>query len=225
MDVLYKILSTLNDRRGESSGANVLTHMNQKLYCRPSAATCAVIIFFCTAAACCAAIQPAKIVASARSQIGVTVSYDPAYRKLSYPGGDVPKATGVCCDVIIRALREQSIDLQKEVHEDMVKDFAAYPKKWGLKQADANIDHRRALNLMTYFQRKGYAQSTEKKSDNFAAGDIVTWDLGGGVTHIGITSDRRSANGTPLIIHNIGGGTQEEDVLFQFRIIGHYRVK
>jgi uncharacterized protein YijF (DUF1287 family) len=200
--------------------------MNQKPTCRFNGATCAaVIILFCSAVACCAAIQPAKIVASARSQIGVTVSYDPAYRKLAYPGGDVPKETGVCCDVIIRALREQGIDLQKEVHEDMVKDFAAYPKKWGLKQADANIDHRRALNLMTYFQRKSYAQPTEKKAENFVAGDIVTWDLGGGVTHIGVTSDRRSANGTPLIIHNIGGGAQEEDVLFQFRIIGHYRLK
>ena len=106
----------------------------------------------------------------------------------------------------------------------MVKDFAAYPKKWGLKKADPNIDHRRVPNLMTYFQRKGYGQSTETKAENFAGGDIVTWDLGGGITHIGIVSDRRSAKGTPLIIHNIGSGAREEDVLLQFRITGHYRV-
>jgi uncharacterized protein YijF (DUF1287 family) len=211
-------------RRGRQIGES--THTMRNLNCQFKLPLLGVgMILFCAIAVCAATIQPGKLVVAARSQIGVTVYYDPAYRQLDYPGGDVPKQTGVCCDVVIRALREQGIDLQKEVHEDMVKDFAAYPKKWGLKRADANIDHRRALNLMTYFQRKGYAQSTEAKAENFAAGDIVTWDLGGGVTHIGIVSDRRSAKGTPLIIHNIGGGAQEEDVLLQFHIIGHYRLK
>lgn len=172
-----------------------------------------------------AAVKPDKIVAGARAQIGTTVGYDPAYRKLAYPGGDIPKNTGVCSDVVVRALREQSLDLQKEVHEDMQRDFAAYPRKWGRKQPDANIDHRRVLNLMTYFRRKGHAQPISKKAQDYLAGDIVAWDLGRGVTHIGIVSDRQTGKGVPLIIHNIGRGTQEEDVLLQYRIIGHYRLK
>jgi uncharacterized protein YijF (DUF1287 family) len=185
----------------------------------------ASIVFLLAGSLCFAEIKPDKLVVAARSQIGVTVSYDPAYRKLPYPAGDVPKETGVCSDVVVRALRELGIDLQKEVHEDMERDFAAYPQKWRLKKPDANIDHRRVLNLMTYFRRKGYAQSLAAKAANFAAGDIVAWDLGQGVTHIGVVSDRRSAKGAPLVIHNIGRGTQEEDVLLKFDIIGHYRLK
>jgi uncharacterized protein YijF (DUF1287 family) len=172
-----------------------------------------------------AAVKSEQLVASARSQIGRTVSYDPAYRKLDYPGGDVPVDTGVCSDVVVRAVRAQGVDLQKAVHEDMARDFGAYPKKWGLKKPDANIDHRRVLNLMTYFRRQGFAQSVTNRAENFAAGDIVAWDLGGGITHIGIVSDRRSAKGVPLVLHNIGRGTQEEDILLRHKIIGHYRWK
>ncbi len=172
-----------------------------------------------------AELKPEKLVAAARSQVGVTVSYDPAYRRLDYPGGDVPKITGVCADVVVRAFRAQGIDLQKEVHEDMRAHFAAYPQKWGLRQPDANIDHRRVLNLMSYFQRRGYGVAADRKPESYAAGDVVAWDLGRGVTHIGIVSDRKSPSGTALMLHNIGQGTQEEDVLFKFRIIGHYRVK
>jgi hypothetical protein len=186
--------------------------------------TLAAILMLATAA-CSAEIKPEKLAAAARSQIGVTVAYDPAYRKLGYPNGDVSKATGVCSDVVVRAVREQGIDLQKELHEDMSRDFAAYPQKWGLHQPDANIDHRRVPNLMTYFQRHGYALAADQTATSYAAGDIVAWDLGGGVTHIGIVSDRRNSKATPLVIHNIGRGTQEEDVLFAFRIIGHYRLK
>ncbi|MDB6020124.1 MAG: hypothetical protein JWR19_4613 [Pedosphaera sp.] len=184
-----------------------------------------VAILILATAVCSAEVKPKSLVTAARNQIGVTVAYDPAYRKLDYPGGDVPKKVGVCTDVIIRAMREQGIDLQKEVHEDMVRAFEAYPQKWGLKKPDSNIDHRRVLNLMTYFSRQGYAQSAVEKATNFAAGDIVAWDLGEGVTHIGIVSDKTGPKGTPLIIHNIGNGTQEEDILFQFHIIGHYRCK
>jgi uncharacterized protein YijF (DUF1287 family) len=168
--------------------------------------------------------KPDKLVASARSQIGVTVSYDPAYRQLSYPGGDVPKRTGVCSDVVVRAFREQGVDLQRELHQDMTSDFQAYPQRWALRRPDANIDHRRVLNLMTYFRRQGYAVAQSTKPSHFQAGDIVAWDLGAGVTHIGILSDRR-VSGTPLVIHNIGRGAQEEDILFSFQIIGHYRLK
>jgi hypothetical protein len=171
------------------------------------------------------AAEPAGITAAARAQIGVTVSYDPAYRKLAYPGGDVPKETGVCSDVVVRALRAQGLDLQKQVHEDMAAHFAAYPKKWGLKKPDSNIDHRRVLNLMTFFARQGFEQPKTKNPMDYAAGDIVAWDLGRGLTHIGIVSDRRSADGTPLVIHNIGQGAREEDILLRFEILGHYRMK
>jgi len=161
---------------------------------------------------------------AARQQIGVTTGYDPAYRKLAYPGGDVPAGSGVCCDVLVRAFRVAlHLDLQQAVHEDMSVAFAAYPKKWGLTKPDANIDHRRVPNLMTFFRRQGWVVDPSRIAAAFSAGDVVAWDLGGGVTHIGIVSDRRTKTGTPLAIHNIGRGTQEEDVLFAWTIIGHYR--
>ena len=163
------------------------------------------------------------LVEKAREQIGVTRTYDPAYRKMAYPGGDVSKETGVCSDVVVRAFRGLGIDLRKEVHEDMTRVFDLYPRKWGLKRPDSNIDHRRVPNLMTYFQRQGWTVSLSKKAGDFQAGDVVAWDLGGGVTHVGIVSDRRSSEGTPLVIHNIGRGVQEENILFQYEIIGHYR--
>jgi uncharacterized protein YijF (DUF1287 family) len=167
----------------------------------------------------------ADLVEKAREQIGVTTSYDSAYQKIPYPGGDVAKDTGVCSDVVVRAFRGLNIDLQKELHEDMTRAFDQYPRKWGLKHPDANIDHRRVPNLMTYFKRQGWSVALSAKPADFRAGDVTAWDLGGGVTHIGILSDRRSASGTPLIIHNIGRGVQEEDILFRYEIIGHYRPK
>ncbi len=166
-----------------------------------------------------------RIVVAARKQIGVTREYDPAYVALKYPGGDVPVQKGVCSDVVVRALRQVGIDLQKVVHEDMAKHFKAYPQKWGLKAPDKNIDHRRVPNLMKYFERH-HLSLTEKLRlpEAYQAGDIVAWDLGGGVTHIGIVSNRKVGS-NPLIIHNIGSGAKEEDILFQYRVIGHYRVK
>ncbi|MBB1519732.1 DUF1287 domain-containing protein [Pseudomonas sp. SR9] len=170
-----------------------------------------------------AVIQPEQLISAARSQVGVTLSYDPVYRQLAYPGGDVPLATGVCTDVLIRALRAQGLDLQQAVHEDMRGHFAAYPQNWGLKRPDRNIDHRRVPNLMTWLRRQGLAKVISQQAADYQAGDIVTWDLGRGLTHIGIVSDRRTAQGVPLILHNIGRGTQEEDILFAFKVIGHYR--
>ena len=170
-----------------------------------------------------ATIDSAKLVQAARSQVGVTLGYDPVYRRLDYPGGDVPLATGVCTDVLIRALRQQGLDLQKSVHEDMREHFSAYPRNWGLQRPDRNIDHRRVPNLMTWFKRQGMALNVSDKPADYRAGDVVTWDLGRGLTHIGIVSDRTSPAGVPLVLHNIGRGTQEEDILFGFSITGHYR--
>ncbi|WP_312318324.1 DUF1287 domain-containing protein [Stenotrophomonas sp.] len=164
------------------------------------------------------------LVAAARAQIGRTVLYDPAYVVLGYPGGDVPDDRGVCTDVIVRALREQGLDLQQRVHEDMRADFAAYPSLWGLSRPDRNIDHRRVPNLMRWFERQGWEQPTSIKPGDFAAGDIVAWKLSGsGLLHVGIVSDRRASDGTPLILHNIARGTREENLLFAHTIIGHYR--
>jgi uncharacterized protein YijF (DUF1287 family) len=164
-----------------------------------------------------------ELVASAQSQIDVTVGYDPAYRKLAYPGGDVPLETGVCCDVVIRALRQQGVDLQRLVHEDMERNFSRYPRNWGLKAPDSNIDHRRVPNLACYFRRQGWSVAVSSNAAAYRPGDIVTWNLGKGLTHIGIVSDRQSAKGTPLMIHNIGNGTREDDVLFAFTLTGHFR--
>ncbi len=166
-----------------------------------------------------------QFVQSARNQIGVTLGYDAAYRAVAYPSGDVPPATGVCTDVIVRALREQKIDLQKQVHEDMRKNFARYPKRWGLKRPDRNIDHRRVPNLMTFLARENAELPITSRAADYSSGDIVTWDLGGGVTHIGIVSNRKIPLGVPLVIHNIGRGTQEENILFRYKIIGHYRLR
>lgn len=170
------------------------------------------------------ALQADALVTAAREQVGVTLSYDPAYRRLSYPNGDVPLNTGVCTDVVIRALRQQGLDLQQAVHQDMRANFRLYPKNWGLSRPDSNIDHRRVPNLMTWFKRQGWALVLSQNSDVYRAGDIVTWDLGGGLTHIGIISDRQAGSGVPLVLHNIGRGTQEEDILFSFKITGHYRI-
>lgn len=151
------------------------------------------------------------------------VRYDPSYFKIDYPGGDVPSDRGVCTDVVIRAYRKLGIDLQKEVHEDMAKNFSTYPNLWGLKKTDKNIDHRRVPNLMTFFSRHGHVKSKSKDPKDYEAGDVVAWDLGGGTTHIGILIKKRSPDGErPLVVHNIGRGQEISDCLFDFKIIGHY---
>ena len=151
------------------------------------------------------------------------VVYDPAYYSMGYPGGDVPADRGVCSDVLIRAFREVEIDLQEEVHMDMKTNFDLYPRIWGLTQPDPNIDHRRVPNLMKFFERHGTDTPMTADPDDYLPGDIVCWNLGGAITHIGIVVDRRSRNGKkPLIVHNIGGGQVLADCLFDFRIIGHY---
>jgi len=154
------------------------------------------------------------------------VRYDPAYVRIPYPGGDVPGDTGVCTDEVIRAYRAVGIDLQKEVHEDMEQNFAAYPRRWRWLSAhpDTNIDHRRVPNLMVFFGRKGETLANGQRSEDYAPGELVTWDLGGGVPHIGIVVGQRSAmSGRYMVLHNIGQGPKIEDVLFRWKITGHYR--
>jgi len=177
----------------------------------------------------CAAISFGQHSSGSLSQMALTltqqtVTYDPSYFSIEYPNGDVPEDKGVCTDVIIRAYRKIGIDLQKRVHEDMVKNFDQYPKLWGLRSTDKNIDHRRVPNLMTFFKRHGAEKFITENGKDYVPGDIVCWNLGGATTHIGIVVHLKSDDGKRhLIVHNIGGGQTLEDCLFDYRIIGHYR--
>lgn len=165
-----------------------------------------------------------ELAKAAKQQIGKTLLYDPSYTQLSYPMGDIPILRGVCTDVVIRALRtSQQIDLQKLIHEDMRKHFSAYPKTWGLTKPDKNIDHRRVPNIEVFLNRQGKSLPVTQKVQDYQAGDIVSWRLANGRPHIGIVSTNSSELGKPLIIHNIGWGVREEDVLFEWPITGHYR--
>jgi len=166
-----------------------------------------------------------KLVAAAIERTHHRVRYVPDYVRIPYPGGDVPADTGVCTDEIIRAYRAVGVDLQKEVHEDMLQHFDAYPnqRRWGLAHPDSNIDHRRVPNLMVFFHRKGETLPVSDRAEDYGPGDLVTWDLGGGVPHIGIVVDEKSRWGRYLVVHNIGEGPKMEDLLFDWKITGHYR--
>jgi uncharacterized protein YijF (DUF1287 family) len=165
-----------------------------------------------------------RLLQGATEQIGKTVRYDPSYEALAFPGGDVPLERGVCTDVIVRAYRAIGVDLQLLVNQDMRQSFGAYPKLWGLSRPDPNIDHRRVPNLAVFFGRHGKTLQVSRERRDYKPGDIVTWRLPDGRPHIGLVSGRESG-GVPLIVHNIGQGAREEDVLFSFQITGHYRFR
>ena len=168
--------------------------------------------------------QLTQIIASAIEQITVTTSYDPAYVGMEYPNGDVAPETGVCSDVVVRAFRKAGIDLQKEVHEDMGRGWEDYPKRWGASRRDTNIDHRRVGNLRTYFERQRKSLPITSDRGQYLPGDIVSWDLGNKVDHMGIVVNIWSEQSKGyLIVHNIGAGARMEDVLFNWEITGHYR--
>ncbi len=182
----------------------------------------AFLVFFANTSE---SFQIEEFVAAARSQIGKTLLYDPSYRAMGYPNGDVPSDRGVCTDVIIRALRVAcDYDLQESVHEDMKRNFSKYPQIWGLKRPDKNIDHRRVPNLQTFFERNGWSLILSDHPSDFKPGDIVTCTVPPNLPHIMIVSDRRTRDNIPLVIHNIGNGTQEEDLLFEYELTGHYRI-
>lgn len=167
-----------------------------------------------------------RLVLAAIDRTRHPVRYVSEYVRIPYPNGDVPADTGVCTDEIIRSYRAVGVDLQKEVHEDMVRNFSAYPNKtrWGLGHPDPNIDHRRVPNLMVFFQRKGETLAVTNRAADYIPGDLVTWDLGRGVPHIGIVVDQKAHwSNRYLIVHNIGAGPKMEDVLFNWKITGHYR--
>jgi uncharacterized protein YijF (DUF1287 family) len=165
-----------------------------------------------------------RLVAAAIERTGHSVRYVSEYVHIPYPGGDVPADTGVCTDELIRIYRAVGVDLQKEVHEDMVGNFDAYPHR-RQRRPDTNIDHRRVPNLMVFFSRKGTALPASLRPADYLPGDIVALDLGGGVTHIGVVVDSKGPSGHNMIVHNIGSGPKMEDELFSWKIIGHYRYR
>jgi uncharacterized protein len=152
-----------------------------------------------------------------------TVRYDPAYVKLTYPGGDVPADTGVCTDEVIRSYRTLGHDLQKLVHQDMAKHFSQYPKNWGLSTTDKNIDHRRVPNLQTFFKRQGAALPITQNPAHYLPGDIVTCTVAGKLPHIMLVVPPADNGTRPWVVHNIGSGPKWEDQLFAFPLTGHYR--
>jgi uncharacterized protein YijF (DUF1287 family) len=167
-----------------------------------------------------------KLSAAAVERTHHVVRYEPAYVRIPYPNGDVPANTGVCTDEVIRSYRALGIDLQKEVHEDMLQNFSAYPNqsRWQLAHTDTNIDHRRVPNLRVFFMRRGESLPITSRTQDYSPGELVTWDLGGGIPHIGIVVDQIAPQtGRHLIVHNIGAGPKTEDVLFSWKITGHYR--
>jgi uncharacterized protein YijF (DUF1287 family) len=190
-----------------------------------------IAIFFVALNLCCFYVyaqsaQALKLSVAALKLTKDKVTYDPAYFSIPYPNGDVPAGKGVCTDVVIRAYRALGIDLQKEVHEDMKKNFGLYPKDWGRKKPDSNIDHRRVYNLMVFFKRKGTSKALTKNPSDYKPGDIVCWNLSGNISHIGVVVHQRSSDQKRyLIVHNIGRGQEISDCLFSWKIIGHYQYK
>lgn len=194
----------------------------------PGLLLAAVLLLPCAAFSGGAQMSPAyaqRLVAAAVQQTRSHVDYDSAYRKIAYPGGDVPATRGVCADVVIRAYRKLGVDLQVKVHEDMLRHFRAYPDRWGLKAPDPNIDHRRVPNLQTFFERAGAELPVSQKPADYRPGDLVTWSVPPHLPHIGIVTDRKAPSGAPYIVHNIGRGPQMEDMLFAYPITGHYRYR
>ncbi len=167
-----------------------------------------------------------ELSAAAISIIDPNIVYTPSYVSIKYPNGDVPPKTGVCTDVVIRAYRKLGVDLQKEVHEDMIKNFSLYPnlKKWGMRTTDTNIDHRRVPNLEVFFSRKGQKMAATENPADYKTGELVTWLINGKLPHIGIITNKKSSDGKrPMIVHNVGAGQVLEDCLLEWKIVGHFK--
>lgn len=165
----------------------------------------------------------AKLVQAALDRTKQAVRYDGAYVKIAYPNGDVPADTGVCTDEVIRSYRVLGFDLQKLVHEDMKRNFDAYPKCWGLSRPDTNIDHRRVPNLQTFFKHQRASQPVTNKAEDYQPGDLVTCTVAGELPHIMLVVPSPKGERRPWVVHNIGSGPQLEDRLFEFPLTGHYR--
>jgi uncharacterized protein YijF (DUF1287 family) len=190
-----------------------------------AAATAVTVLLFSTSLPARAQSDfPARLVDAAMERLSHRETYDGSYRRIDYPMGDVPDSIGVCTDLVVRAYRGAGLDLQQLVHEDMRDNFDEYPKIWGLRAPDTNIDHRRVPNLQTFFSRHGTLLPITGKGEDFQPGDLVTWMLPGNLPHIGIVAERRTDDGQRrMIVHNIGAGPALDDILFRYEITGHYR--
>jgi uncharacterized protein YijF (DUF1287 family) len=179
-----------------------------------------ILLFFVTGLQAEKPSMKERFIAAARSQVGKTLIYDPSYVKLKFPGGDVPMVRGVCTDVLVRAFRGVGIDLQQRIHRHKRTHPELYRGLYNTDRLDPNIDHRRVKNIQAYLAARGY-----RVTGRFLPGDIVVWKLpASNLDHIGICSDRLNTRGEPLIIHNVGAGAKEEDVLRAYRIVDHFRV-
>jgi uncharacterized protein YijF (DUF1287 family) len=197
-----------------------LTHSNLRLF------SIFLLIAFCLSFTAESKVSSLSIAKASMERTKHTIIYDPTYFQIAYPMGDIPADRGVCTDVLIRSYRALGIDLQKLVHEDMKKNFHQYPKIWGLKKPDKNIDHRRVPNLQIFFKKFGEDLPITENGNDYQPGDIIAWNIGTTqfISHIGIVSDQKiSGKNRYKIVHNIGEGPKCEDVLFSYPIIGHYR--
>jgi uncharacterized protein YijF (DUF1287 family) len=168
-----------------------------------------------------------KLAAEVLRYSASSVSYDPSYYKIQYPGGDVPANKGVAADLLIRCYRKLGIDLQKEIHEDMESHFRIYPQLWASVAPDSNIDHRRVPNLQRFFSRKGESLPVTSDPAEYQPGDIVVWALANAETHIGVVVPAAPGDGgrsgSWVVHHPAGGGVKWEKALFDHQILGHFR--
>jgi uncharacterized protein YijF (DUF1287 family) len=151
-------------------------------------------------------------------------AYREEYRGMKYPGGDVPRTEGVCTDTLVRALRNAGWDLQREIHEDLLRDPRRYPLEKG-KRPDANIDHRRVRMLLPWLQRNF---TLVPRGAPLWPGDIVlldTFPSKSGPDHAGIVSDRLGDSGQPLLVNNWTDGfvEQEMDLLQSIPVTHRFR--
>ncbi len=164
------------------------------------------------------------LLAGARTAAAAVSRYDVSYAQLSYPGGDPGLDRGTAADLVVRAFRQAGLDLQQEIHEDLLES----PRSYGATEPDTSIDHRRVRNLMTWFERHGVELGTAP-ADDWQPGDLVFWatDRPGWPNHVGIVSDRRAPSGRWMVVHHFKasptGAGAEEDVLTRWPIEGHYR--
>ena len=154
------------------------------------------------------------------------IKYDGSYKEIPYPMGDVDPNIGVCTDVVIRSYRRLGIDLQQIIHEDRLAHPKNYPDlRSGRVKPNPSIDHRRVRNMKRFFKNNALAMPITNNPKHYRPGDLVTWKLPGDFDHIGIVVNRRSPQDPNryMIVHNLAEGPIIEDLLFRFKIDGHYR--
>lgn len=176
------------------------------------------------------------IVLACQDRVDSSIVYDPSYRTIGYPMGDVPANVGVCTDAVIRVLRDCRIDLQKKMHDEIVRDNEVNGgKRYHIKKPNTSIDHRRVWNLKRMFDRwAGITDEgtccafivsnipTEGKYGEgfYPPGTIVIYEMWPGQGHIGIVID----SDKDLIFHQVGYGQVIDASLHNWKIVGAYLI-